>query len=360
MLRQPEHRAARRRGGGGLRRHRRGRRPRPRRLARAARDCRYVVHLAAQPGVPQSVADPIGTSEVNVRGTLNALLAGRDAQVDGFVFASSNAPLGDIDQPANENMPARPKSPYGASKLAGEGYCSAFHGSYGLPTVALRFTNVYGPYSYHKGSVVASFCKQVGAGQPLVVYGDGSQTRDFLYVGDLCEGIAAALTCGKGGVVTHLGSGVETPVIDVAKSVIDKFGGDVDDRAPSRARRRRASRQRRHLAVRERCSASPPRPPSTSGWPRPSPGSSRPREATACCRPAASSLSRRWTRCDVAPRPESATASRRARPRRSRERRRGRCGGLAQAVAWSSSWRPSTRARPSAPCWPGCRRQWRA
>jgi UDP-glucose 4-epimerase len=195
-------------------------------LHRAARDCRYVVHLAAQPGVPLSVADPVGTTDVNVGGTLNALLAGRDAHVDGFVFASSNAPLGDIDEPANENMPARPKSPYGASKLAGEGYCSAFHGSYGLPTVALRFTNVYGPYSHHKGSVVASFCKQVGAGHPLVVYGDGSQTRDFVYVEDLCEGIAAALTCGRGGVVTHLGSGVESPVIDVAKAVIDKFGGD--------------------------------------------------------------------------------------------------------------------------------------
>jgi UDP-glucose 4-epimerase len=193
-------------------------------LQRAAGDCDYVVHLAAQPGVPASVEDPIGTSEVNVRGTLNALVAARDAQAAGFVFASSNAPLGDIDRPGNEHMPARPKSPYGASKLAGEGYCSAFHGSYGLPTVALRFTNVYGPYSYHKGSVVATYCKAASAGQPLVVYGDGSQTRDFIYVGDLCDGIVAALTCGKGGVVTHIGSGVATPVIDLAKQVIDKYG----------------------------------------------------------------------------------------------------------------------------------------
>jgi UDP-glucose 4-epimerase len=193
-------------------------------LRRATSDCGYVVHLAAQPGVPASVEDPLGTSEINVRGTLNALVAARDARVAGFVFASSNAPLGDIDRPGNEHMPARPKSPYGASKLAGEGYCSAFHGSYGLPTVALRFTNVYGPYSYHKGSVVATYCKAAPAGQPLIVYGDGSQTRDFIYVGDLCDGIVGALTCGKGGVVTHIGSGVATPVIDLAKLVIDKFG----------------------------------------------------------------------------------------------------------------------------------------
>ena len=195
-------------------------------LQRAASDCRYVVHLAAQAGVAASVADPLRDSEINVRGTLHVLLAARDAQVDGLVFASSSAPLGDVEPPAHERMPARPKSPYGASKLAGEGYCSAFHGSYGLPTVALRFTNVYGPFSYHKGSVVAAFCKQAADGQPLVVYGDGTQTRDFVYVEDLCDGIAAAVTCGEGGIVLHLGSGTETPVIDVATSVIDKFGLD--------------------------------------------------------------------------------------------------------------------------------------
>jgi UDP-glucose 4-epimerase len=205
-------------------------------LRRAAADCRYVVHLAAQAGVPASVEDPVRDSDINVRGTLNALLAARDAAVDGFVFASSSAPLGDIDEPASERIPPRPKSPYGASKLAGEGYCSAFHGSYGVPTVALRFTNVYGPFSYHKGSVIAAFCKQAAAGEPLLVYGDGRQTRDFIYVGDLCDGIAAALTCGRGGVVTHLGSGVETPVIDVAKMVVDRFGRDVGiEHRPERA-----------------------------------------------------------------------------------------------------------------------------
>lgn len=193
----------------------------------AARGCRYVVHLAAQAGVPQSLANPERDFEMNVRGTLNALLAARDAEVDGFVFASSIAPLGDITPPAHEGMVPRPKSPYGASKLAGEGYCSAFSASYGLPTVVLRFSNVYGPYSYHKGSAVAAFCKQALAGRPVSIYGDGTATRDFVFVTDLCAGIAGAMTSGEGGLVAHLGSGVERSVLEVAKAVTERFGNGV-------------------------------------------------------------------------------------------------------------------------------------
>lgn len=196
-------------------------------LGRAAHGCRYVVHLAAQSGVPASLADPLRDHDVNVRGTLHALLAARDAGADGFVFASSSAPLGDVEPPAHEGMVARPKSPYGASKLSGEGYCAAFAGSFGLATVALRFTNVYGPYSYHKGSVVASFCKAVRSGAPMTVYGDGRQTRDFIYVDDLCRGIAQAMTSGASGVVAHLGSGVETDVLTVADEVARRFGHDL-------------------------------------------------------------------------------------------------------------------------------------
>jgi UDP-glucose 4-epimerase len=194
-------------------------------LVEATRGCTHVVHLAAQAGVPASVEDPITDCELNVRGTLHALLAARDAGVAGFVFASSNAPLGEITPPAHEGVVARPTSPYGASKLAGEAYCSAFAGSYGVPTTALRFSNVYGPYSYHKGSVVAAFCKRALEGQPLVVYGDGTQTRDFVFVEDLCRGIAAALAFGGKGLVVHLASGTETSVRDVARMVSDRFGG---------------------------------------------------------------------------------------------------------------------------------------
>lgn len=192
-------------------------------LSEAALGCSHVVHLAAQSGVPASLADPRRDHEVNVRGTLNALLAARDAQAQGFVLASSSAPLGDVDPPAHEGVVPHPKSPYGASKLAGEGYCSAFAGSFGLATVALRFTNVYGPYSYHKGSVVAAFCKAVQSGGRMTIYGDGSATRDFIYVEDLCRGISQAMTSGAAGVVAHLGSGAETSVLAVSEMVATRF-----------------------------------------------------------------------------------------------------------------------------------------
>lgn len=207
----------------------------PASLAQAADGCTHVVHLAAQAGVPTSVEDPVADCELNVRGTLNALLAARDASVRGFVFASSNAPLGDITPPAHEDVVPRPTSPYGASKLAGEAYCSAFSGSYAVPTTVLRFANVYGPYSYHKGSAVAAFCKQAMAGGPIVVYGDGSQTRDFVFVEDLCRGIAAGLTHGGSAVVAHLGSGVETTVLELATMVSERLGGVPVEHRPERA-----------------------------------------------------------------------------------------------------------------------------
>ena len=208
-------------------------------LAEATHGCTHVVHLAAQAGVPASVADPVADCELNVRGTLHALLAARDAGVQGFVFASSSAPLGEILPPAHEGLVPRPTSPYGASKLAGEAYCSAFSGSYGLPTVALRFSNVYGPYSYHKGSVVATFCRRALAGEPLVVYGDGSQTRDFVFVEDLCRGIAAAVTAepagDQKGLVAHLASGTETTVLEVARQVAARAGNTGLEHRPVRA-----------------------------------------------------------------------------------------------------------------------------
>lgn len=207
----------------------------PASLAKAMLDCTHVVHLAAQAGVPSSVADPITDCELNVLGTLNTLIAARDAGVEGFVFASSNAPLGEITPPAHEGMVPRPTSPYGASKLAGEAYCSAFAGSYGVPATVLRFSNVYGPYSYHKGSVVAAFCKRAMAGEPLVVYGDGGQTRDFVYVEDLARGIGAALAHGGAGVVAHLGSGTETTVLEVASQIADRLGHVPIEHHPVRA-----------------------------------------------------------------------------------------------------------------------------
>jgi UDP-glucose 4-epimerase len=182
-----------------------------------------VVHLAAHTGVVDSVADPIHDAEVNVTGTMNALVAARDGGATSFVFASSGAPLGSVSPPGHEGLAPRPLSPYGASKLAGEGYCSAFAGAYGLATTSLRFTNVYGPYSYHKGSVVALFMKRIMEGQPLVVYGDGRQTRDFLYVDDLCGAVLAVLERRPVGELFQLGTGTETSVNDLVEHLMTLF-----------------------------------------------------------------------------------------------------------------------------------------
>lgn len=182
-----------------------------------------VVHLAAHTAVIDSIHDPLHDYAVNVGGTLNLLLACRDQGIGRFVFASSNAPIGENTPPIDESKPARPLSPYGASKLAGEGYCSAFHGSYGLGTVVLRFANVYGPRSTHKGSVVAKFIKDALSSGRLTIYGDGSQTRDFIYVEDLCRAILAALASDVGGETFQIASGTETTVLDLAHRIQAAF-----------------------------------------------------------------------------------------------------------------------------------------
>ncbi len=166
-----------------------------------------VVHLAADTRVIESIANPAYNFDVNVQGGLNLLEAMRASGVKRLINASTGgAIIGEAEPPVHENMVARPLAPYGAAKLAMEGYCSAYAASYGMETLSLRFSNVYGPGSRHKGSAVAAFFKRLIAGQPLVVYGDGSQVRDFVYVDDLCDGLLTGLfgqACG----VIQLGSG---------------------------------------------------------------------------------------------------------------------------------------------------------
>jgi len=162
----------------------------------AACDMDVIVHLAANTGVGPSVKDPRKDMENNVIGVFNMLEASRLNGVRRFVFASSGAPVGECEPPIHEEMAPHPVSPYGASKLAGEGYCSAYYRTFGLETVALRFGNVYGPGSGHKNSVVAKFIKQAMNGETLKIYGDGSQTRDFIYIDDLIAAIYKAATLG--------------------------------------------------------------------------------------------------------------------------------------------------------------------
>ena len=180
-----------------------------------------VIHLAANTGVPQSVADPVQDCRTNVMGVLNMLEGCRTAGVGRFVFASSGAPLGVQTPPLNEEMAPRPASPYGASKLAGEGYCSAYYHCYGIETVALRFGNVYGEGSGKKGSVVAKFIKQALAGERLEIYGDGSQTRDFIHISDLVQAIdRASVVPGIGGEVFQIASASETTVAEITEALL--------------------------------------------------------------------------------------------------------------------------------------------
>ncbi|MDG2233940.1 MAG: NAD-dependent epimerase/dehydratase family protein, partial [Ilumatobacter sp.] len=151
-----------------------------------------VVHLAASTGVPQSVEDPMHDCTSNVVGLLNVLEAARNAKAGRFIFASSGAPAGEVEPPIHEEVVPRPVSPYGASKLAGEAYCSAYARTFGLGTVALRFGNVYGPRSGHKSSVVAKWVRLALEGSPIEIYGDGNATRDFIFTSDLVEAIVRA------------------------------------------------------------------------------------------------------------------------------------------------------------------------
>jgi UDP-glucose 4-epimerase len=194
----------------------------PSAVEHAVRGVDDVVHLAALAGIPDSVSDPIGTFEANVGQTLAVLDAARRAGCRRFVFASSNAVLGDHQPPADEDDLPHPVSPYGASKLAGEAYCQAYAATYGLPACTLRFSNAYGPYALHKESVVASWLRAAIDGRPITIHGDGGQTRDFIHVRDVARAIVAVLDAPAevvAGEVFHVGTGRETTVTELAEAV---------------------------------------------------------------------------------------------------------------------------------------------
>ena len=206
-------------------------------VAGALRGAEAVVHLAAAGNVAQSVADPFPNFDVNALGTLVVLQAAAAAGVRRFVFASTGGALiGEAAPPVDESSVPRPISPYGASKLCGEGYCHAFRGSYGLNTLALRFANVYGPRSAHKKGAVTAFIERALRGEPLVIYGDGAATRDFIHVEDLCAGILSGLQREEVGGVVHLASGRETTIAELAALVLEATGSSAPiEHHPARA-----------------------------------------------------------------------------------------------------------------------------
>lgn len=177
-----------------------------------------VIHLAAAGSVVGSVQDPVGNFESNVLGTFRVLDAARRAGVERIVQASTGGALiGDANPPVNEKSLPKPLSPYGASKLAGEGYAHAYAKAYGLRTVAVRFGNVYGPWCARKRGVLNVFFESLHDGVPLVIYGDGTSSRDYVYVSDIAQALQLALEKDvPGGTVLHAASGVETTVATFA------------------------------------------------------------------------------------------------------------------------------------------------
>jgi len=183
-------------------------------VAQAVQGVEAVVHLAARTSVVESLENPGEVWDINVGGTLNMLEACRQNGVSRFVLASSNAVVGEQPPPINEQQLPQPLSPYGASKMAGEALCSSYYHSFGLNTFPLRFANCYGPYSEHKTSIIPKLIKWADAGNPITVYGDGSQTRDFIHAGDIAQAIYLALTVDMDsyGHVFQIATGIETSI----------------------------------------------------------------------------------------------------------------------------------------------------
>src|SRR5579862_9762760 len=188
------------------------------------KDVQIIVHLAAMSGVVDSIVDPERCFAINVAGGFRLLEMAREAKVEQVINASTGgALLGDVAPPISEMMAPSPMSPYGASKLAIEGFCSAFAASYGVACATLRFSNIYGPHSAHKKTVVAAFIKNALRREPLVVYGDGEQQRDYLFVGDLVRGIEQAIERGTTGTF-QLGAGRPTSLRELI-AILERVAG---------------------------------------------------------------------------------------------------------------------------------------
>ena len=189
----------------------------------------YVIHLAARTSVPRSVQNPVETNHVNIDGTLNVLVAARDAKVRRFVYAASSSAYGETPTlPKTEAMQPNPISPYGITKYVGELYAGVFGRVYGLENVCIRYFNVFGPRqdptSQYSG-VLSRFMLAVIEGQPLVVYGDGEQSRDFTFIENIVnETLCACEAKGASGMVFNGGTGARITLNQVLK-LLEKATG---------------------------------------------------------------------------------------------------------------------------------------
>jgi len=187
----------------------------------------YVFHLAAESNVIESVENPLKTNEVNITGTLNVLLAARDRRVKKVVYASSSAIYGDAPLPHVETMIPNLTSPYALTKIASECYCQIFTQIYGLPTVSLRYFNVYGPRQDSNSdyaAVIPKFIHRILANQPPVIYGDGEQTRDFIFVADVAKATILAAERDVKGEAINIACGKNISVNGLADKLIMALG----------------------------------------------------------------------------------------------------------------------------------------
>lgn len=194
------------------------------RVHAAVRGIELVFHQGALPSVPRSVQDPLTTSAVNVEGTLNVLLAARDEGARRVVFASSSSVYGNNGSlPRRESSAPDPISPYAVSKLAAERYCVAFGSVYGLETVSLRYFNVFGPHqdpTSQYSAVVPRFVAAIESGRPVSIYGDGTQSRDFTYIGNVVQAnLLAADAPEVSGAVLNVATGRSTTVDELAQTI---------------------------------------------------------------------------------------------------------------------------------------------
>ncbi len=191
-----------------------------------------VFHQAALPSVPRSIDDPLTTHDYDLTGTLNVLIAARDAGVRRVVYAASSSAYGDIEgEFKTEDMPPRPQSPYGVAKLGGEYYCQVFHHVYGLETVCLRYFNVFGPRqdpTSQYSAVIPLFITLMLDGQRPVVHGDGEQSRDFTYIDNVVHGNLLAAEAPKAaGQVMNLATGARITLLDLVQKINAALGTDL-------------------------------------------------------------------------------------------------------------------------------------
>lgn len=200
-------------------------------IRKATQGCEYVLHQAALGSVPRSIADPVTTNEVNIRGTLNALMAARDAGVKRFVAASSSSVYGNTPTlPKVELMTMLPRSPYAVSKLATEKYCQAFHAVYGLETIALRYFNIFGPRQdpmSQYAAVLPLFITRAMANEAPIVHGDGLQSRDFTFIDNAVSANLLACTAPSeqvAGEFFNVACGARYTLLDILNGVGDALG----------------------------------------------------------------------------------------------------------------------------------------